>query len=268
MAKESKSSINTINVDRLHPDPEQPRTHFDEKSLQELADSIKAQELLYPILYREVNEDEEAKFIIVDGERRWRAYKILERKEIPAIKFEGDHEAVALIGNIVREDLTAMEEALAVNKLKSKLKEKDENKDKGKEKDKEKITNEKLGKILGKGESTISEILALMKLPDYIQSEVKDKREWSRVKLLKLTKKRKDSTQKALFERMRKEILQIKSNRDKKDKIITAKNQIEFLKSKLVKIETEEKWTSDDKKALKQHLNDLKAAIDKMMKGL
>jgi len=251
MTKDSKVSVSTIAIDKLYPDPEQPRTHFNEQSLQELADSIKAQELLYPILYREVVVDEEVKLVIVDGERRWRACKKLGMTEIPAIKFDGDHEAVALIGNIVREDLTAMEEALAVNKLKAKDK---------------KITNEQLGSMLGKAESTISEILKLMKLPEQIQNEAKNNKEWSRNKLLRLAKKHKDSKpQRVLFERMKNEILQIKGKRTAKDKIDTVKNSIELIRQKLEKIETEKKWTAGDKKALKQHLEGLNDVITKIL---
>jgi len=256
MSKASTDSVESIAVGKFHPDPEQPRKHFDEKSLQELADSINAQKLLYPILYREVVENEETKFIIVDGERRWRAYQKLGLKEIPAMKFEGDHEAVALIGNIVREDLTAMEEAIAVNKLKSKV---------GK-----KATNVDIGKLLGKAESTISETLSLLKLPDSIQQEVLKNKEWSRTKLGILAKKHKGSeAQKRLFERMKKEILQEKSKRGpKKDKIVTAQKHISNFKSSLDKLVAYPKWSASDKSELKDSLKDLSKAIADMLKGL
>lgn len=254
MAKASKESISLIPVDELQRDEDQPRTEITDQSVQELADSIKETgKLLYPILYREVSdEDEKAIKIIVDGERRWRAYQKLGWKEIPAIKFDGNYEAVALIGNIVREDLTAMQEALAVEKLRTKSE--------------GKHTLMQLGSMLGKAESTMSEILKVAKLPEFIRNEAINNKEWSRTKLLEIAKKRNGTNaQRVLFERLKKTIKLTKSSRDRADKVDTAKKDIEFLKSKLSKIETDVKWTSDDKKALKQLLKELNDVITKLL---
>ena len=254
MAKASKDNLEPI--DKFQPDPDQPRKNFNPEAMQALADSIKAQKYIYPILYREVVEDGETRFIIVDGERRWRACKeLLGLMDIPAIKFEGDHEAVALLGNIFREDLTAMEEALAVDRLKT-------NSD-------NKLTNETLGNMLGKAESTISEILTLVKLPEYIQKEAIDNREWSRTKLLAIAKKRKDTkAQRVLFDRMKKTIRLTTGKREAKDKIETTKSQIEHLKSKLTKVDKDKDWTLDDKSALRQHLEELNKVIKDMLDSL
>ena len=263
MAKASKDNIEPI--EKFFPDENQPRKYFNPEALQGLADSISERGQLYPILYREVAEDEGTKFIIVDGERRWRACKdLLGLKDIKAIKIDAtDHEVVALIGNIVREELTAMEESLAVNKLKLKMKEEAK---KAKTKEKDKITNEKLGKILVKAESTISEILKLVNLPEFIQAVAKENKDWSRAKLLKLAKKRDKSRQEILFENMKKEIELGKRSRVTKAKIETAKTQIESFTSKLTKIEAD--WNPDEKKALKQHLTELSKAIAGMLKGV
>jgi ParB family chromosome partitioning protein len=261
MLKESNESIPTVRVDSLIPDPNQPRSQITEQSIEMLANSIsETGKLLYPILYREVVGIEGVKRIIVDGERRWRAYQKLGLDEIPAMKFEGDYEAVAIIGNITREEFTAMDEALAVNKLKLKLREADKD---NKIKPKDKVTNVKLGKMLGRAESTISEVLKLIKLPGYIQAVAKENKKWSRAKLLKIAKKRTESAQKALFDRMSKEIELGKRERITKEKIEAAKNQIELFKSKMTKIETA--WTPDDKKALKHLLRDLFNVIAKML---
>ena len=251
MSKTSRLSFGYVPVEKLQRDPEQPRIYFDQQSQRELTDSIKEQGLLYPIIYREVeDENEEQKRIIVDGERRWRACRELGLTEIPAIKLEGDHEAVALIGNIVRDNLTAMEEALAVSRLKTSSR----------------YTQVELGRMLGKAESTISEILAVVKLPEHIQNVAKENREWSRAKLLELAKKRKNTkAQNSLFERMHREIQHKPTGRISRDKIEATRSQIEILKSKLTRIQADEQWTEDDKSALRLSLEQLNEAIVYML---
>ena len=256
MAKSPKLSIGQIDVADLQPDPEQPRKYFDPQAQQELANSIEVQGLLYPIIYREMTDENGKKeLIIVDGQRRWEACQKLGIEKVQAIKFDGDYEAVALIGNIIREDLTAMEQALAVDKLMSKSG--------------DKLTQVELSKMLGKGESTISEILKVAKLPEFIRNKVIDKKEWSRAKLLVLANQPDKKIQKALFKRMVKEVpLTPRERSSNKGKIETTKNQIELLKSKLAKIEDDDKWTSDDKSALKQHLEELNTVITDMLDSL
>ncbi len=93
----------------LTPNPDQPRKVFADPEIQVLADSIKEKGLLQPILVKEL---EDGQIIIVSGERRYRAHQLLKAETIPAWFTTGDPEELALVENLVREDLTAIETAV------------------------------------------------------------------------------------------------------------------------------------------------------------
>ncbi len=102
----------------LTSNPDQPRKVFPDEEIQVLADSIKEKGLLQPILVKEL---EDGQIIIVSGERRFRAHQILKRETIPAWFTTGDPEELALVENLVREDLNPMETAEALDRLKVKF---------------------------------------------------------------------------------------------------------------------------------------------------
>lgn len=111
-------SIRPISTDQLIPSSHQPRTHFDDEKIASLADSIKSQGVIQPIVV--VKEDDENMFKIIAGERRWRAAKLAGVKKVPAIvrDFKGAQgSVVALIENIQREDLNPLERARALSTL-------------------------------------------------------------------------------------------------------------------------------------------------------
>jgi ParB family chromosome partitioning protein len=135
----------------VQPDPEQPRKFFDEQALAELSASIAGHGVLQPILVR---QGAEGTFIIVSGERRYQASKNAGLGTIPAIITDGEPAEISIIENLLRENLTAIEEAEAIERLRAVH-------DYG-------LSN--LVSILGKPDSTISDILSLNKLP----AEVKD----------------------------------------------------------------------------------------------
>jgi ParB family chromosome partitioning protein len=133
------------------PDPEQPRKFFDTQALAELQTSIVRHGVLQPILVREGTG---GMLIIVSGERRYQAVKNAGMATIPAIFTDGEPAEISIIENLLRENLTAIEEAEAIERLRSAH-------DYG-------LTE--LAKALGKAESTLSEVLSLNRLP----AEVKD----------------------------------------------------------------------------------------------
>ena len=111
------SSINEIALDRIYPNPDQPRRTFDEEALQELAQSISEHGVISPITLR---KDADKRYMIIAGERRFRAAKIAGLNSIPAyIRTAKDEQVMewALIENIQREDLDAIEIALAYQRL-------------------------------------------------------------------------------------------------------------------------------------------------------
>ena len=149
----SDSGIQTINISQIQPNPNQPRKNFKENELGELANSIKNQGLIQPLIVRKVDNNQ---YQIIAGERRWRASQLAGLHELDCVvKNYKENEVLeaALIENIQREDLNIIEEANAYKDL-IKLK---------------KINNEKLAKMLGKSSSHISNTLRLLELEQKIQ---------------------------------------------------------------------------------------------------
>jgi len=154
------SSINEIAIEAIYANPNQPRTHFDAEALEELATSIREIGIISPITLREIDENN---YEIIAGERRYRAAKMIELKKIPAyIKTAADDQVMemALIENIQREDLNAIEIALTYNKLMTDYQ----------------LTQELLSERVGKKRATIANYLRLLKLPAEIQVGLKDKK--------------------------------------------------------------------------------------------
>jgi len=143
-----------VDLAKLRPNPDQPRTVFKEEALQELADSIKQHGLIQPIAVVH-DGDKESGFVIVAGERRFRAYQLLGRGTIPAIITSGNPDEIALIENIQREDLSPIEEAEALAKMMNR----------------HSYKQEELAKIIGKSRITVTELLGLNTLPDEIKNE-------------------------------------------------------------------------------------------------
>lgn len=154
------SSISEIELSKIQPNPEQPRSIFEEETLEELATSIRSLGLIQPITLKEIGPD---KYMIISGERRYRASLMAGLDRIPAyIKTAADENVVemALIENIQREDLNSIEIALAYQKLL----------------DNYGLTQEKLSERVGKKRATIANYLRLLKLPAEIQMGLKDKK--------------------------------------------------------------------------------------------
>ena len=147
------SSIDEVEISKIEANPDQPRTNFNEEALQELAASIAELGVVQPITIREIGPD---KYMIIAGERRFRASKIAGLTKIPAyIKRVSDETMMemALVENIQREDLNAIEIALTYQRLL----------------DEYKFTQEKLSERVGKKRATVANYLRLLKLPAEIQ---------------------------------------------------------------------------------------------------
>ena len=154
------SSIGEIELDKIFANPNQPRRDFNEEALQELADSINELGVIQPITLRKM-EDET--YQIIAGERRFRASQLAGKTTIPAYIVKADDEdtmEMALIENIQREDLNALEIALAYQQLI----------------EQHNLSQEQLSKRIGKGRATIANFLRLLKLPAAIQMALKEKR--------------------------------------------------------------------------------------------
>ena len=151
-------AIAQIEIDKIETNPFQPRTDFDESALSELADSIKNQGVIQPVTVRKMGYD---KYQLISGERRLRATKMAGLKTIPVfIRVANDEQMLemALIENIHRENLNAIEVAISYQRLLEECK----------------LTQDKLSEKVGKDRSTVSNFLRLLKLPAEIQIAIRD----------------------------------------------------------------------------------------------
>ena len=153
------SSISEIELQRIHPNPDQPRREFNEESLQELANSIRQIGIVQPITLRDMGD---GSYLIIAGERRWRASQLAGLTTIPAYIRTVDDEnmmEMALVENIQRQDLTALEIALAYQHLIEQYG----------------LTQEQLSDRVGKNRATVTNYLRLLKLPANIQMALKNR---------------------------------------------------------------------------------------------
>ena len=147
-----------ISLKKISVNPNQPRTNFNDEILNELVQSIKSVGLIQPITVRKISKNE---FQLISGERRLRAFKKLNLGKIPAyIRDVNDHESLemGLVENIQRDDLDSIEIAISCKRLIDEIN----------------LTQDELGKKIGKKRSTISNYLRLLKLNPIIQSGIKD----------------------------------------------------------------------------------------------
>ena len=154
------SSISEVELSLIIANPNQPRTHFDEEALSELAVSIRELGVISPITLR---KNDDGTYQIIAGERRYRASKIAGLQSIPAyVKTAADEQVMemALIENIQREDLNAIEIALSFSRLIEEYQ----------------LTQDRLSERVGKKRATIANYLRLLRLPAEIQMGIKDKK--------------------------------------------------------------------------------------------
>jgi ParB family transcriptional regulator, chromosome partitioning protein len=145
-----------VELSKIRPNPDQPRRIFDEEGLQELAQSIQDYGQLAPIILKQ--GEEPGAYILVAGERRYRAHQLLGKDEIYAILTEGDVDEVSLIENIHRQDLHPLELAESFQRLM----------------EKHAWNQEELAQVMRKNRRTINEVLRLNRLPDEIKEQCRN----------------------------------------------------------------------------------------------
>ena len=156
--KTKRSAFEEIEIDQIAPNPKQPRTHFGEQALDELAESIRTLGVIQPITVR---KEADGRYTIISGERRWRASKLAGLTSMPAYIREADEEsrlAMAIVANIQRQDLNAIEVALSLQRLVDECH----------------LTQDSLGERVGKKRSTVANYLRLLKLPVEVQLAVRE----------------------------------------------------------------------------------------------
>jgi len=156
-APRARAGYAEIPTDRLRPNPQQPRHHFDRESLEELAASIRLHGVLQPLL---VSEEPSDRYLLITGERRWRAARLAGLTTVPAVIRERveDNEQLelALVENLQRRDLTPLEESRAFDQLRSSLG----------------LSQQEIADRVGMDRSTVANALRLLKLPAEVQEMV------------------------------------------------------------------------------------------------
>ncbi len=158
LRKPNRGGVADIPLSQIKANPDQPRKDFDKDKLEQLAESIRQQGIIQPITVRKISRN---RYELISGERRFRASQLTELKEIPAYVREASNEQaleMALVENIQRQDLNALEIALSYQHLIQDCN----------------ISMDDIGERVGKNRSTINNYLRLLKLPDIIQSGLRD----------------------------------------------------------------------------------------------
>lgn len=151
-------TVNRVSLSEIEANPDQPRRDFDATALQELADSIRLHDIIQPLTVMKLAD---GRYRIIAGERRFRAAKLAGKKDVPVYIRETDNSQIlelALLENLQREDLNAMEIALSYRQLSDEMS----------------YTQEQLAERMGKDRSTVTNYLRLLKLPPDIQVAVRN----------------------------------------------------------------------------------------------
>ena len=152
-AASTGDSLTTLPIEQLQPGRYQPRTAMDPDKLRELSESIRAQGLIQPIVVRAIARD---RYEIIAGERRWRAAQLAELRDVPVVLRDVDDRAViamALIENIQREDLSPLEESMALKRLVEEFG----------------LTHQQAADAVGRSRAAVSNLLRLLELPDAVR---------------------------------------------------------------------------------------------------
>ena len=228
LKKRNDPGVSYVKVSEVKPNPNQPRRNFDSKALNELSNSINKKGVITPITIRQLDKGYE----IIAGERRWRAAKKAKLKSIPAYVLHIDSEAemmeVALIENIQRENLNAIEEAEGYAVLNSKYD----------------LSHEYIAKTIGKNRTTISNALRLLKLPLEIRRSIRDG-EISAGHGRAILQKKTITSMRRLWKKIIKESLSVrkaealvrpKREKKKEKKLLVPKAPIRAIENELVEI--------------------------------
>ncbi len=241
----------------IEPDPDQPRKHFDKIKLDELAASISSKGVLQPIIVRKNDRDEiDADFLIIAGERRYRASKQAKIDVIPVVFSTGDPAEIALIENIQRDDLKPIEEAYAYSRIM----------------ESHGYNQNQLSAVVGKARTTINEILTLNKLPEDLKEECRTSDTPKNV-LLEIAKIKDHKEMIFLYNKVKNENLTVAKIRQltrpksvrtlaPMDKRVIAKiHEVKRLIPKISRVEL----SSADKEALWEELSELQDVISGLL---
>lgn len=267
-----KGQLYQLNLNDLQADPNQPRKYMDPQALEDLAESIAQHGVLTPILFRQgvmveigghdpnspelgiVSPDFHAgNLYVVAGERRCEAAKKAGLTEVPAILVEGKHGEIALVENLLRQDLTAVEEAEALDRL---MKE-------------ESYTQEQLGGIIGKARTTVTDILTLTRLPQEIRDECRGNTAVTRKILIAIARKKQARGMVTAWNKVKEKQAKEEAGGRRKERTAptpaTHREWVDKTNAKLAAIDSAA-WTEEEKTAFATALGELKKTILALLK--
>jgi ParB family chromosome partitioning protein len=195
ITKGRRTLVAGLPLEQIRPNPEQPRRFFDEQSLAELAQSIRERGVLQPVI---VKREADGQYLLLAGERRYRASKLAGLDAIPALVRDDHPLEIAMIENLQREDLTPLEEALGIAALIQA----------------QGYTHAEVADMLHKSRPHVSNTLALTRLPKAIQDEYNADPTISRDILISVARQKDENAMLALWQRARLERLSVKSFRE------------------------------------------------------
>ncbi len=228
-------------------DPDQPRKHFNEEGLERLANSIKNHGVLQPVIVR---VGKAGKITLVSGERRYKAAHKAGLETIPSIFTDDNPREIALIENSIREDLTVIEQAEAMQGLVDAFQ----------------YTHEALGNVIGKARSTVTEYLSVAKLPNNIKVECRNSREYALRDLKKIAVIKNKNRQKEEFKKYKARVKgTLKPGNPGGRRLPKSEIAIKTLNAFKGKLEKMSSFNADERIKIKPELLDLMKLIDSLL---
>jgi ParB family chromosome partitioning protein len=195
-----KGKLYDLPIIDLKPDPNQPRKSIDPQALEELVASIQTHGIIQPLLFRV--DAESPYLILVAGERRFKAAQLAGLLTVPGIFVEGNPSEIALVENLLRQDLTAIEEAEALQRLK----------------EQQQYTDEQLSGVIGKARTTISDIMLINRLPLEIRDECRGEQKISKNVLIEIARKKQVRGMQTAYEKYKEKVKKAAEGRMKQVK--------------------------------------------------
>ena len=245
MTTYERGKLYEISIIDFKLDPDQPRKVIDPDALAELTASIKTHGILQPLLFR---QGDQGWLYIVSGERRYRAAKELGLLTLPAMLVEGNHAEIALVENLLRQDLTAVEEAEALQRLK----------------DDQQYTDEQLSGVIGRARTTLSDILLINRLPAEIRDECRGDRKVSKSALIEIARKKQARAMLTAWTKYKEKQAKAAAGATRKEKAPpTPEELIDWVTKANTKLNAIDPapWTEEEKTALAEALEDLQETV-------
>lgn len=256
LSRGQRTVVSAVPVDRIAPNPAQPRRHFEEGALAELAASIGKHGLLQPIIV--CHTDTGGQYQIMAGERRFRACKMAGLDVVPVLVRDGDPIEIAMIENLQREDLSPLEEAEGLQALISQFQ----------------YTHEVLAELIGKSRPYVSNTLALCRLPQHIKEEYHQAPVVSREILISVSRAESPERQEMLWRLAKMRHLSVRSFRSAKSGEHGSPSDVEAV-GKLVrrlgrrlKVALAAELTPEQRAQAVNHLKRARAQIDRTLRKL